>query len=156
MLEQKSNRVFDTNDTIDFGQMKGEPFKWLYLLCPNYLIWLIEDTDICFANLSLFYQFGEPLKLNTDLFSDVQKEKIYLLTQDNGKKTLNDSYLLTIEIYSQIVEKGIINSNIFEKVSFEFSEKTIEINNRKLESSHINYSGLNVSRNIYLSKLFYH
>lgn len=50
-MDEKSYRLLDTGDSIDFGQMDNEPFKWIYLLAPNYLVWLIDNTDICFINL---------------------------------------------------------------------------------------------------------
>lgn len=153
----KENRLFDTNDCIDFGQMKEEPFKWIYLLTTPYLIWLIEETDICFADLSLFYQFGNPLKIEEKSLTNVEKEKIFVSVKKNGKNNFSgngQNYLLTVEIFSKLIEEKIIPANKFISYNFKFSQETIDINNKKLLNCNSNFNSINKERDNYLNKLF--
>ena len=157
MSTKEPNKLFDTNDSISFGQMKDEPFKWIYLLSTPYLVWIIENTDICFSNLELFYQFGKPLRLNVQKITELKMKQISTLIQNIGKNNYakgGKSYILTVEIFSKIIEQKIVDIEMFYNIDFEFSEITIEKNNEKLNSSLYNFHKCNFERNNYLSKIF--
>lgn len=157
MSENLINRIYDTNDSIGFGQMRNEPFKWIYRLSLPYFIWLIDETNICFADLSIFYQFGKPLKLDKNLLSKAQEAEIINLTKalgTNSRSGNSEAYLITIEILTNIMERKIVKPIHFKEYDFEFNENTIISNNRKLAYCTSSFNEINIERDKYLTSLF--
>ena len=143
------NKLFDTNDSIDFGQMKDESFKWIYLLTPSYLVWLIEETHVCFSSLELFYAFGKPIMLDKNSLTEQQEKDFYNLVEHYGQNHLvgeSKAYLITIEHYFKALERKIINRDNFIEKDFEFQIKTLEANYKKLQFFKSAYNSLNTNR----------
>jgi hypothetical protein len=150
-------KLIDTNDSIDFGQQKGEPFKWIFLLDVPYLVWLIEETDICFTDLKLFYAFGKPLIVDE---KNIPKEEIsYLLNFSrsigvNIHSTGLPKHKITIEILANAIDLKIITTEYFIERNFKFEDKTIKINNDKLLNCKPYYNSINSNRDKHLKDIF--
>ena len=82
-------KLIDTNDSIDFGSQNGEPFKWIFLLDITYLVWLIEETDVCFVNLNLFFTFGKPLIIDEKKLTNEETNYLLNLSKNIGKNIHN-------------------------------------------------------------------
>ena len=153
---QYPNKLFDTNDSIDFGQMKNESFKWIYLLAPSYLVWLIEETQVCFNNLQLFYAFGKPLILDKSSLSEKQEKDFFELVERYGQNHLigqSKAYLITVDHYFKALEKNIIYGENFIENNFEFKLRTMEINQEKLQFAKSAYNSINISRDIQIKEI---
>ena len=151
------NKIFDTNDSINFGQMKNESFKWIYRLSLPYFIWLIEETDICFSDLSIFYQFGKPLRIDKNSLTKFQENRMIDLIKELGTNSRNNnslSILLTIDIITNLISERIISANQFKEFDFAFSEITLALNNSKLENCCSCFNRIDFERDKYLAKLF--
>jgi hypothetical protein len=150
-------KLIDTNDSIDFGHLKNEPFKWIYLLNTSYLEWLINETDICFNDLKLFYTFGKPLIVDSISLNDYQTKSIIELTRSLGKNLYSKGskkYKITVDIYAKSIENGIISSGQFIERDFVFDETTIISNNSKLLNSKPHFHSVNSLRDKQLSNIF--
>lgn len=151
------NKIFDTNDSINFGQMKNESFKWIYRLSLPYFIWLIEETDICFSDLSIFYQFGKPLRIDKNSLTKFQENRMIDLIKELGTNSRNNnslSILLTIDIITNLISERIISANQFKEFDFAFSDRTLALNNSKLENCCSYFNRIDFERDKYLAKLF--
>lgn len=154
---QNINKLIDSNDSIDFGIENGEPFKWIYLLNISYLVWLIEETDLCFIDLELFYYFGKPLLVNeATLCKEDAKSFVELIkaTGDNLYTKGSKRYKITIAIYVKALEDKIIIPRQFVERDFKFDEKTIACNARKLQHAKPYFYSINKTRDHYLKRLF--
>jgi len=135
------NKLFDTRDKIDFGQMNGEYFYWIYRLAPNYLKWLIENTSICFIDLKHFYSYGKPFELSTVKFGNNKQEKIFNIIRKFGKNNSvgnSESYLITINVLNEFCKAKLVNENDFMPNDFTFTEELIAMNAQKLKNSNYN------------------
>lgn len=153
----EKNRLFRVPDSIDFGQMRNEPFKWIYLLTLPYLKWVIIETNVCFPDLSQFYQFGKPWRLKRNSLTHKQERKIFEVCRDIGVNSYSapgQAYLVTIKIYTHLIEEKIININQFEKFDFVFSDDLIFKNQSKINLSKCVFNRDNLERDKYLSELF--
>ncbi|WP_396189290.1 hypothetical protein [Flavobacterium sp.] len=102
------NRLIDTNDSVDFGIQKGEPYKWIFLLDTSYFVWLIENTDICFTNLNLFHLFGNPIIIDEKKINKETTHYLLNLCKDigvNERKSGSPSYRITIEFWQMQLTK---------------------------------------------------
>ena len=151
------NKLVDTNDSVDFGVQKGEPYKWIFLLDTSYFVWLIENTDICFTNLNLFHLFGNPIIIDENKIS---REEIHYLSNlcmeigINQRSTGSPRYKVTVEILANAIDKKIITLDHFIHKKFKFEAKTIQINNTKLENSYPYFNFVNINRDNHLKKIF--
>ncbi|WP_339888946.1 hypothetical protein [uncultured Flavobacterium sp.] len=154
---QNKYKLIDTNDSIDFGQQIGEPFKWIFLLDTHYLIWLIEETDVCFANLDLFYAFGKPLIINENIISKEEISYLSNLSRSIGKNinsTGLTKYKITIEILANAIDLKIITPKHFIERNFKFEDKIIKMNNNKLLNCKPYYNSINSKRDNHLKNIF--
>ncbi len=143
------HKLFDSTDYIDFGQNEGEQFYWIYRLNIDYFEWIIEKTDICFSNLELFKQYGNPINVNFNILSEKKKELVINKCEKLSKNNYSGrskSYNITIGVLDEILEDGIIKLNDLNKKEYFFPEKLIEINSEKLKHS-VPCSNLDFSKN---------
>ncbi len=150
-------KLIDTNDSIDFGSQNGEPFKWIFLLDIPYLVWLIEETDVCFVNLDLFFTFGKPLIIDEKKLTNEETNYLLNLSKNIGKNIHNTSlqkYKLTIEIFAIAIDSKIITPEHFIDRNFKFEDKTIQINNTKLLNAKPYFNSINTNRDKHLKSIF--
>ena len=153
---EKTNELYDSTDILNFGQNKNEKFFWIYRLNIEYFEWLILNTNICFTNLELFYEYGKPIKLDYDSLTEKTKNEIFEITKNNSKninKNGGNSYLMTINVLDILTDKRIIRTNNFIEIAYEFPKKVTEENNRKLTNSivcsNINKGSKQIRKNHY-------
>ena len=158
MNDKKENILLDTNDSFIFGQMENEPLKWIYLVNPHYLEWVIKNTKVCFINLELFYQFGNPWRIKSEVLTNKQMNDYLSVLRKYGKDNFSgkgsESYTLTTEIFVKLIENKTLPMQCFERFNFQFSENTIIQNNSKLENCSLRFNSTNIERKKYLDKLF--
>ena len=149
--------LFDTNDSLEFGQMINEPFKWVYLLAPSYLDWMIRETHVCFINPELFYGFGKPYELLFDALPEAKHDSLIALTKELGKNHFvgnSKGYLLTIDIILKAISSKVLSISDFERQDFEFSAKALLANKEKLKGSNPHFHSFEQERNNLLSSIF--
>ena len=134
------NKLYDTSDIIDFGQMNGCNFYWIYRLNPYYLERLIKETDICFINLNHFYKYGKSIVLSHENISNNNWVKIHEIFERFGINNFSGnskSFTISIEILNELCKHKLISSINFTQFDFRFSQTTLDINTKKLLSSEV-------------------
>lgn len=149
------NKLYDTKDKINFGQMRGCQFYWIYRLVPKYLEWLIRETDICFTNLKHFYSYGKPLIIKNN--QDLDYTQLSKIMEKFGKKDLNkkSDVLVTIKILNEMYKTKIVSLKNFQIIDYTFSKELILINERKQVNCQINSNHNELSQEFDEIKAFY-
>ena len=155
----KEYKLYDSNDILNFGQNKNESFYWIYRLNIKYFEWLILDTEVCFTNIEIFYNYGNPIKLDFENLSDKQKLDFRNIININSKqisRSGSEAYVITIKVLDILIEKGIVSLKNFIKLDYTFPQKVIDMNyNKSINSKpYSNHSDLNTSERKY--KYIYH
>jgi hypothetical protein len=149
------NKLVDINDTIDFGSLKGEHFFWIYRMKVDYLVWLIENTTLCFSSLTDFYRFGKPKYLK----EKVMQSKIELILGETFNnppmEKLSNHIFITIENYNRLIVNNHFKEDDFQEVDFSFSDYHIKLNAEKLMNSEP-FSNLNLKNNRIFSHNFFY
>lgn len=128
------NELYDTKDSVGFGQFRGVPFYWIYRLNPDYLQWLIHKTKICFTDTDLFQSYGPPIELIPPI-SDRKIEQILDKCQEIGRDNFvgnSESYILTVDILNELCRDAGFSRNDFQIKNFNFSQEALTANKSKL------------------------
>ncbi len=147
------NVLYDVNNIIDFGILKGERIFRIYRHHITYLEWLIKKTDICFTDLSEFYKYGKVNRFNPKLSASKRELIIKEITGDPNSRTLNGSKLLTIKNLDNLIRNGILTEADFVAVDYHFSKELFIINSTKNKDCESHKVKLTVE-NIYTHKFF--
>lgn len=142
------SKLFDTKDKIDFGQMSGCHFYWIYRLVPTYLEWLIRETAICFTDLNHFCGYGKPIELDLNHISENKKEKIFDIFERFGKNNFtgnSKNYTVTIKMLNEISKAKLVSSKNFKQIDYKFSEELIQINAKKHNNCEISSNHFELS-----------
>lgn len=128
------NKLYDTSDKTEFGQMMGCEFYWIYRLAPSYLEWLIRETEICFTNLKQFYTYGKSIELSMKAISINESKKIMHVFERLGKNNFKGNskgYTITINILNELCKTDLISFKNFKQIDYKFSDELSMINSKK-------------------------
>lgn len=121
-------KIFNPNDIFPFGKYEGEKLDFVFMFHPEYIEWLIVNTELFAIDIEKFkvlhvYPFAQKYCSDSKYYNLVE------VFVDGEQKTCTLREYLTN--YMDLYEKHYLNSPMVKKHHV-FSEHVIKINNEKL------------------------
>jgi hypothetical protein len=126
-------KILQPEDIMPFGKNKGLQLSMIYHYQPNYIEWLIFNTDHMAFDLEAFEKLSNPKPFAVGAVSGSQERKRIL----NSNKSLLDKYILTDNVnmlidVRQIMRMDQENPAELEEIDFKFSDEAKKVNHSKI------------------------
>ena len=126
--------VFKPADIMPFGKNQGLELSIIYKYQPNYIEWLIFNTDYMVFDLEAFENLPNPKPYAIGAVSGSQERRRIL----DSNKSLIDKYILTDNVNMLIDVRQIMrmeqeNPSELEEINFKFSQEAKKVNESKIK-----------------------
>lgn len=129
------NKLYSPESIIDFGNHKGDRMFMIYRYQITYLEWIIQKTDICFRDLTDFYNYGKIKKINPS----ISEHKKSLISKEMLNNPFVDDHnrikMMTIQNLSNLIENRHLTKDDFIDNDYHFSKELYILNAEKYKNS---------------------